>query len=95
MRKKAEVINQQEDEDISTPKKLTKTKLIEQIVLQPFTPMEAVKLSRGGMVKRYGPDNMKDWAWDIEHLHFYEYEDLVEILDELKNRKTDGVEIRS
>lgn len=65
-------------------RKSKKQKLIDEILQLNFTPLQAVKYMKRGMMKRIGPDIMKDWEWDLDRLKYYQESDLQEVIDDLK-----------
>lgn len=66
-------------------RKSNKQKLIDEILKLNFTPLQAIKYMKRSMMKRIGPDVMKDWEWDLERLRYYQESDLQEVIDDLKN----------
>lgn len=73
---------------------MSKNSVINEILLQNYTVKQAIHYCKRGMMKRVGPDVLKDWTWDLDRLRFYELKELQKVLEELK-KENDGLELQS
>lgn len=71
---------------------MSKNKVINEILVQTYTPKQAIHYCKRGMMKRVGPDVLKDWTWDLDRLRFYELKELQSVLEDLK-KQNNGLEI--